>query len=376
MFGTEKVSPELLLGLGSGLLSGRTWNEQVANAGTGALTAVNANKEKQARDLQLRSTADFLRDKDPQLAAMVQNGSIQPADAYKQYLTSAQDKAKASQPSFQFKELPDGTYGNWDQNSGKFVPMGKYEKPVDPTSIQRDLQAAGLQPGTPEYQKAILQNYNKAGGEDDYANRQAMADKLGLKQDDPAYRPFILTGKLPREDQQALTAVDKKAILDADEMVAVNQQAIDALKSARNISDQANAGWMSGARATVGANLPDWLVPDAVSSPESSSATIDFDNAVVGQALTQLKAIFGGAPTEGERKILLDLQGSSNLPKEARQKILDRAVAAAERRLQFNMERANDLRGGTYYKPGRDNAQPTTPNEGTTSSGIKFSVEP
>jgi hypothetical protein len=203
-----------------------------------------------------------------------------------------------------------------------------------------------------------------------------MAQKLGMTPDDPRYQSFVLTGKMPREDAQALTAVDKKAILEADEMVAVNEGAITALKQAKSISDQANAGWLSGTRATLGANLPDLMIPDQISSPESSTATIDFDNAVVGQALTQLKAIFGGAPTEGERKILLDLQGSSNLPKESRDKILERAIAAAERRLEFNRQRAEEMRGGTYYKPNSTTSKQPTTTGGKTSNGLNFTVEP
>ncbi|WP_234842384.1 hypothetical protein [Sinorhizobium meliloti] len=77
------------------------------------------------------------------------------------------------------------------------------------------------------------------------------------------------------------------------------------------------------------------------------------DNAIIGQAITQLKTIFGGNPTEGERNILLELQGSSTMPREVRKQVFSRARALAEKRLQFNNDRASDLRGGTYYKPDR-----------------------
>lgn len=182
--------------------------------------------------------------------------------------------------------------------------------------------------------------------------RKAAAQEIGLDPTDPRYETFVLTGKMPREDAQALTATDKKAILEADEMVSVNENAIKALTDAKGLSDTANSGWFAGTRATMGNNLPDWMVPDAISSPESSQATANYDNAVVGQALSQLKAIFGGAPTEGERKILLDLQGSSSMPKNVRDQILDRAIEMANRRLEFNRQRADSLRGGEFYKPG------------------------
>ncbi|MDE4621743.1 hypothetical protein [Sinorhizobium meliloti] len=183
--------------------------------------------------------------------------------------------------------------------------------------------------------------------------RKAAAAELGLSPEDPRYESFVLTGKFPREDSQSLTATDKKAILEADEMVAANQSALDALSQAEGLSDKANSGWFAGARASIGNNLPDWMVPDQISSPESSQATTDMDNAIIGQAITQLKTIFGGNPTEGERNILLELQGSSTMPREVRKQVFSRARALAEKRLQFNNDRATDLRGGTYYKPDR-----------------------
>ncbi len=216
----------------------------------------------------------------------------------------------------------------------------------------RDSQAKDLEL---QYKRAQIGKLNRAG-DGDFAQRAAAAQALGYDMNSDAAKSYILTGKMPREDQQALTATDKKAILEADEMTGSNRAAIQAIDEAMRLNPDANSGWLAGARASIGANLPDWLVPDSVSSPKSAQATIDFDNAVVGQALTQLKSIFGGNPTEGERKILLDLQGSSGKPKEVRQEILSRARRAAVARLQLNEQRANELRGGTYYKPGGGSA--------------------
>jgi len=215
----------------------------------------------------------------------------------------------------------------------------------------------------------------QGGAPSDYAQRAQAAAQFGLTPDDPGYQSFILTGKMPREDAQPLTATDKKAILEADDMVAANENAIVALDQAEKLSDDANSGWFAGSRAAIGNNLPDVMVPDFVSSPDSSQATTDMDNAIVGQALTSLKAIFGGNPTEGERKILLDLQGSSSMPKAVRKQIIQRAKELAKRRLEFNRQRAAQLRGGDYYRPqGADST--AAPGGGTTSGGVQWSIEP
>jgi len=181
--------------------------------------------------------------------------------------------------------------------------------------------------------------------------RARLAQARGMDPNDPTTRQFVLTGKMPREDQQPLTATDKKAILEADDMVASNKAVISALDEAKKISPNANTGYFASQRAAIAQNLPDWMVPDQVSSKDSASATQNYENLVIGQALAQLKSIFGAAPTEGERKILLELQASVDKPDNVRQEILSRATRMAEARLKFNEERATSLRGGTYYKP-------------------------
>ncbi len=229
---------------------------------------------------------------------------------------------------------------------------GQFLDPRDSQIKDLELQKTRAQIGLTNAQAAAASQR----GDGSFNQRAAAASAYGLDPNSDAGRSYILTGKLPREDQQQLTATDKKAILEADENVGTNRAAIQAIDEAKRYNNDANAGWFANSRAHIGANLPDWAVPDFVSSPKSSQATLNFDNAVVGQALTQLKAIFGGNPTEGERKILLDLQGSSGKPAAVRAEILDRARRLADARLTLNEQRSTELRGGTYYKPGGGSA--------------------
>ena len=212
----------------------------------------------------------------------------------------------------------------------------------------------GIQQGTPEFKTFVLTGElpaNNTTVQSQVEQRVTAADKLGIPKDDPAYKSYILTGKMPREDQAPLTATDKRAILDADEAVQTNRAGITALDEAMKISPQAYTGLGASARAKAGNLLPDAIVPDIISSKAGSAATANYENLVLGQALGQLKATFGAAPTEGERKILLELQASVDKPDNVRQDILRRAKMLAENRLKFNQERADQLRGGSYYKP-------------------------
>jgi hypothetical protein len=194
--------------------------------------------------------------------------------------------------------------------------------------------------------------------------RKAAAAKAGLKPGDAGYQGFILTGKMPREDAGPLSATDKKAILEADEMVLNNQNVIDNLRQAKELSAKAYAGPLAGLRGQVTGTF----------GSESGQATTEYNNLVTTNALAQLKSIFGAAPTEGERKILLDIQGSANLPHELRLKVLDRGIALAEKRLAFNQQRAAELRGGDFYKSPDKRGQGSSGTSPQGSSQLRSSV--
>ena len=305
----------MLTQTGLGLLGGKNAQEQVSMGAQGLMQAQQQTK-----------TMKFLEMQNPELAQAVKSGGLSAQDAvgmlWKQKLEAPKPK------TYDFKTLPDGTYGTFDSEAGQFNPMGKAAKEENP---------------------------------DEFTLRQQQAQQLGMKPDDPRYQTFALTGKMPREDAQPLTATDKKAILEADEMVLATESAIPLIDQAIDLNKKAYDGFSAGIRGKIAGNL----------GYEGGEATMELDNVVATQALGQLKAIFGAAPTEGERKILLELQGSVNQPANVRGPIFERAKKLAQRRLEFYQQRANEMRGGEYYKPSG------AANQGNrTSSGLNWSVEP
>ncbi len=138
------------------------------------------------------------------------------------------------------------------------------------------------------------------------------------------------------------SATIAKEIFEADEGAQAGQNVVTSLDRALEINDKA---W-DGPTADLSSSA--W----ALIGNEDAATTQKLKNLVTANALESLRATFGGNPTEGERKILLEVQGSINQPRAVRKAIFERAKAAAERRLKFNTERGDALRGGNYFDPG------------------------
>lgn len=207
-------------------------------------------------------------------------------------------------------------------------------------------------------QIASANRSNQGGGGSGVLNnamqRAQLAQAFGIDPASPAGQKFALTGQLPA----SLSPTDKKAILEADQMVMASQQGMTMLNQAKALNPKAAGGFGMGTLAEVFAQIGD----------ETALNTRDLENILQSNVLPQLKVIFGGAPTEGERQILLDLQGSAKKTVEERRRIIDRSIAAANARIKFYQDQAQDLRGGTYYNPTRGQ-QPAAPAAAPAAAG-------
>ena len=140
-----------------------------------------------------------------------------------------------------------------------------------------------------------------------------------------------------------MSATAQRELFDADENVIATESGINMLDQAIKLSPVAYEGVGASQRATAATILPDSF------EPKGTKETLEFDLLLKQQVLPQLKSIFGSAPTEGERAILLELQGSSSLPRATREAVLKRARQMANQRLQFNKQKAQKLREGSYF---------------------------
>lgn len=202
--------------------------------------------------------------------------------------------------------------------------------PAKLAQVKEVLRAAGVE---------IPQEFSQPGGQEAAAVLAGPGEQMT-----PYQREQIALEreKMARKPAVDLAPVDKKAILEAEDTAATSESAISGLDRALQLHDQAYSGLLANERAAIG----------GVFGAEGALATQELNNVITGQALENLKAIFGGMPTEGERQILMQIQGSAEQPADVRKAILQRARAAAVNRLNLNRAQAEAIRSGDFYQPG------------------------
>lgn len=161
-----------------------------------------------------------------------------------------------------------------------------------------------------------------------------------------------------------LSATAQKELFEADEMVQASRNALGMLREAKRLNQTAYSGIGAKPRAVIASNLG--------MGAGGADDTINLDNLMTGQALESLKATFGSMPTEGERKILLEIQASADKTPSQRKAILDRAEQAAQRRIKFNEKKANALRSGTYFTEQQQPQQDIAPTRDVRSEADKI----
>lgn len=147
-----------------------------------------------------------------------------------------------------------------------------------------------------------------------------------------------------------MSSATQKELFETNDAITAGKNAItnlkDAIKYSKDAYDGFGASQLAFARGMIG------------DGSDAATATALLDNVTKGNALDMLKATFGGAPTEGERAILLQLQGSANMPRTQRDAIYDRALKMAEARIKANVEKAESLKSGSFFQSDQTNNGP------------------
>jgi len=154
------------------------------------------------------------------------------------------------------------------------------------------------------------------------------------------------------KDQQAkLTGPELKLKVEAEDFIASGKQSLADLKQAYALNPNSLAGgWLDKGQQ--------FLSEAAGSKDPTIVNTRVLNNLLGSQGLAKLRATFGGSPTEGERAILLELEGIGAKTKDERGQIIKRAYKVLQDFQARQQSRLDKINSGAYRS--------TVPLEGGT----------
>jgi len=139
---------------------------------------------------------------------------------------------------------------------------------------------------------------------------------------------------------RTLTAPEQKILIASEDIFNSATDTLTKLRRVIDLNPKALEGSLTGFRKQVGSLF--------ASDDPAYVATQELDNTLKSMALTMLKSTFPGGISDGERKALMDLQGSSSLPRAARDRIYRNAFEAAQTIAARAKDRMAKTREGFY----------------------------
>jgi hypothetical protein len=196
----------------------------------------------------------------------------------------------------------------------------------------------GLKAGTPEYQKRVQEigNMNIEGKmaqiTASLAGVSATAANLALAQE---------KFQNQKTQQAKLSGPEIKMKSEAEDLIASSKQSLLDLKQAYALNPNSLAGgWLDKGQQ---------FLSEAAGSKDPVIVNTRILNNLLGsQGLAKLKATFGGSPTEGERAILMELEGIGSKTKEERGAVIKRAYKVLQDRTAREQARLDQINSGAY----------------------------
>lgn len=337
-------------GIGAGLASGPTFASGLSNAVQyaaqgGPMDEAARLQRKQAEEQAKQKTAtqQWLAQKFPDLAQMVDAG-MPISEAWQTATQRMQPQAPVDPTSTATgRQQLAAQYGLTGADATSYILTGKLP----------DAARGGMEP------PRVETRFNPQTGLEEKVTWNAQTNQ---------WDPF--GGQKAPRGANDLSATETKQLFETEDAILSAGNAISALDQALELNSKSRSGFGADALSSVGVNVPDWMRMG--NSREYDTNTLLLKNIVTEGALSQLKLIFGSMPTEGERKILLEIQGSVDQPADVRQRIYERAKELALKRLEFNQQRKAKIEGGGYGQAmPADGSSPAMRGNGWTVVGVE-----
>ena len=206
------------------------------------------------------------------------------------------------------------------------------------SSAGKQAQDEGLKPGTPDFQKRVAQ-ISDMNVEKQMATINATLANMSNQQ----ANLLLQQQKFDEQKKQAakLTPTELKLKTETEDLLAASDAGMKALSQAYKLNP-----------TTFDSSLPDLAQRKLLEASGRKDTKLEntrvMENLLSEKALSGLRAAFGGNPTEGERKIMLDVQGIGAKSVEERGKIMKSAYAAMKIARERQNKRLNEINQGLY----------------------------
>lgn len=236
--------------------------------------------------------------------------------------------------------------------------MNEYIRSGEPESAAgKQAKDEGLAPGTDAYRKRVAEIAQTSV---DARLAQMNATVEGMRRQGEASslaeRRFEEQKKTAAAKEKILTPKEMDMKYEAEDMVAQADQALKNMKEAFSLNPNTFDN-------SIGDRVARFALENTKSDDPKVVATRRLENLLGAGALAKLKATFGGAPTEGERKILLDLEGIGAKSRKERELILMDAYEALATRRAREARRLEDIQSGKYRQRDEIRSAPASGEE-------------
>lgn len=305
--------------------------------------------------------------KDPQQAAAVMRGIAK----------GSIEGFKATAPAVEYTNLGDRVESQvYDPLAGTVTGMGGYtinQSPDNKADNQGRYEVAGLNNNSREAiadlqsRTSIYNNDNNINSRESIASdaqavnwfkAQTGASIAQQNANTNAKKAAPVAGP-NGQPVRKLNTTEQKKLFEIQEQQNADISVVQTLDKMMKLVDNSYSGVAASGRAKGLSNIG--------LGGERADNTVLYDNLATSQALAQLKATFGAAPTEGERKILMDIQASASKTPMQKKQIIAQAFRAVQARQAYREKLANGIRTGQYMIPTTSN-QPVATQPKTQSS--------
>lgn len=210
------------------------------------------------------------------------------------------------------------------------------------SSAGKQAKDEGLTPGTPEYMKRV-QELAQTSVDSRLAQINATLEGM-RRQDEQAKLAREKFEESKREKAEAATKLTPKEVdmkVEAEDLISQQEQALANLREAYRLNPNTFD-------TSLGDRAQRTILENTKSDDPKVVATRRMENILSRGAVEKLKSSFGGSPTEGERKILLELEGIGAKSRTERAQIIMDAYEALGKRVEREKKRLEDIKSGKY----------------------------